>query len=482
MFGPLLSFKRYALHNSSYDNVIRGLVERVYRVKDKKGNLVEPPTPKSSHFATTLLPELKKLIAYQPLRPRSLAHTVELWTGSKRKVYQRALESLRFEPLSRRDGYLSTFVKCEKIDTIKDDPAPRIIQPRSPRYNLHLARFIKPHEHEFYQRIDHMFDTDGMGDRTVFKGLNARSAAEHLVLKASRYSKPVFIGLDASRFDQHVSVDALQWEHSIYKNSFAYDIGQLSRLLDWQIDNIGTARLHDGRRIHYRVQGRRMSGDMNTSLGNCLIMCSMVHAYIRSKGIKASLANNGDDCVIVTEKKHFRRFDDLPEWFMKMGFNMKVEPPVYDVREVSFCQVNVVSDGNYHLCVRNPNVVTSKDLHSTYPFTHEHQYKQWLVASGICGSTSHHGVPVLEAFYSAFPQGSITDARIQSDLDNWRKYSIVGGAVQREISDEMRHSFWLAFKITPDCQIELERMYRNIRFGTSGGYVGATPYVSLYQL
>jgi len=326
-----------------------------------------------------------------------------------------------------------------------------------------------------------MFDTDGLGDKTIFKGLNARSAADHLVLKSKRYSNPVFIGLDASRFDQHVSVAALQWEHMIYKNSFAYGIGHLSMLLDWQVNNIGLARLPDGRQIHYKVRGRRMSGDMNTSLGNCLLMCSMVHSYIRSKGIKASLANNGDDCVIVTERKHYHRFDDLPEWFLAMGFKMKVEPPVYDVREVSFCQVNVLTDGDYNLCVRNPNVVTSKDLHSTYPFTHTSQYLDWLIASGVCGSTSHHGVPVLEQFYSSFPKGEIHDRGVVDQLENWKKYSIVGGASRREISDNMRHSFWVAFGITPDCQIELERLYSRVRFGTTSGYVDSFPYVTEYQ-
>ncbi len=480
VFGPILSGKRYLIHNCSFNNTLRGIVERVFVVL-RDGKFQAPPSPTRRYFRE-LLPEFKLLTQHSPLRPCSLDHVVDLWTGSKRAVYARALESLRSKGLTREDALLTTFVKCEKIDATKDNPAPRVIQPRSPRYNLHLGRFLKPNEHEFYRRIDQMYDTDGLGDRTIFKGLNARAAAEHLVLKASRYSDPVFVGLDASRFDQHVSVEALRWEHSIYLESFAYGHGELSKLLGWQLENIGLARIPDGRRIKYRVDGRRMSGDMNTSLGNCIIMSSLVHAYCRTKRVpKFSLANNGDDCVVVCERKHLGLLSDIPSWFLEMGFNMKVEPPVYDIREVSFCQVNVLTSPEYNICVRNPNVCSSKDLHSCHPFTHHDEYRQWLIASGDCGRNSHQGVPVLQSFYNSFPRGVITNKTISSEYERWIRYSIVGGSKNVAISDEMRHSFWVAFGITPDCQIALEKMYANISYGDALGEAPHIPYVSLFQ-
>lgn len=479
VFGPIFSTKRYMIHNSNMVNTLRGIVERVFVVKSENG-FQPPPRPKATSFIQALLPEFQALTTGCLLRPLSIDDTVRLWTGAKQKVYARALESLRLTSLSRKDGCLSTFVKCEKIDASKGDPAPRVIQPRNPRYNLHLAAYLKPHEHEFYRRIDQMFDTDGLGDRTVFKGLNARAAAEHLILKSSRYGNPVFVGLDASRFDQHVSDVALRWEHSIYLKSFAYGHKWLETLLQWQIDNRGVARLRDGR-IEYEVVGRRMSGDMNTSLGNCILMCSLVHGYMRQWGVKYSLANNGDDCVVIMERNHLHLLDQLPSWFLGMGFNMKVEPPVYDIRQVSFCQVNVLTSPNYNICVRNPHVVMSKDLHSTYPFTHENQYLQWLIASGECGRTSHGGVPVLEAFYRCFPTGDITDGGVQSQLENWKKYSIVGGGSDVPISDEMRHSMWVAFGITPDCQIALEAVLRKVRFSATIGEITGIPYSSYFQ-
>jgi hypothetical protein len=51
---------------------------------------------------------------------------------------------------------------------------------------------------------------------------------------------------------------------------------ELAELLKWQLQNKGFARTIDGL-IKYSVEGCRMSGDMNTALGNCTIMCALVY-------------------------------------------------------------------------------------------------------------------------------------------------------------------------------------------------------------
>jgi len=480
MFGPLLSTQRYILHDNNLINVTRALLERVFRVRGVDGKLEAPPKPDEGLFAKILSPEALKLTSGPKLKPWSIKDVLPLWSGPKYRTYVTAFNSLVVEPLTRRDGYLKCFVKCEKISSAKKDPVPRVIQPRSARYNLNLARFLKPHEKEYYRRIDRMFDTDGKGDKTVFKGLDAKGVADHMLLKASRYSNPVFVGLDASRFDQHVSEQALRWEHSIYLNTMAYDTKELARLLEWQIDNVGFGYFPEGK-VKYKVRGRRMSGDMNTSLGNCMLMSCMVHAYMRLKRIPCSLANNGDDCVLIFERSRLKEISDLSEWFLKMGFKMVREKALYDIRQVSFCQLNVISSPGYNISVRDPNVVVSKDLHSTYPFQRPNDYTQWLSSVGTCGLMSSQGVPVLEQFYKAFPTDVITNKSIQLEMDREIEYCHVGGSRNMEITDEMRHSFWVAFGILPESQIELEEMYKGVRFTGSLGQVDHVPYVSLLQ-
>jgi hypothetical protein len=455
-------------------------VERVFFVKQKDGKLIAPPPCDRAIFFHRLNTERETLLRHPLLRPWTIKNVLSLWSGSKLRVYTNAYESLTRKSVERVDGFISTFVKCEKVDAGKKDVVPRVIQPRDPRYNLEVAAYLKPHEKKFYKRIDQMWDTDGLGDKTIFKGLNASQTADHMILKASRYSNPVFIGLDASRFDQHVSSTALEWEHEIYLNSFAYGRNKLKELLSWQVDNIAKVWTPQGK-IKYRVKGRRMSGDMNTSLGNCLLMSSMVHSYMRNKGIPCSLANNGDDCVLVFEKHYLDSTADLSEWFLEMGFKMVREEPLYDIRLVPFCQTNVLLSPSHNISVRDPIVAVSKDLHSTFPFTHSNQYDQWLTSVGICGLISNSGVPVLEAFYRSFPNVEITNSAIRLEMEREVEYAMIGGRKVHSITDEMRHSFWVAFGITPDAQMALEDMYGNIKYSGTLGNVQSVPYVSLLQ-
>jgi hypothetical protein len=83
-------------------------------------------------------------------------------------VYQRAVDSLRSEPVRRDDARIKPFVKAEKINVSKKpDPCPRLIQPRSPRYNVEVGVYLKPLERLVYRAIAKVW-----GGQTVLK-LNA---------------------------------------------------------------------------------------------------------------------------------------------------------------------------------------------------------------------------------------------------------------------------------------------------------------------
>lgn len=113
-----------------------------------------------------------------------------------------------------RDSDISAFVKAEKINlTEKPDPAPRIIQPRDPRYNVEVGCYLKHTEKIMMKAIDQLFNPDS-DIQTVFKGLTADQSGRMMRRKWLKFRDPVALGLDASRFDQHVSRQALEWEHA----------------------------------------------------------------------------------------------------------------------------------------------------------------------------------------------------------------------------------------------------------------------------
>lgn len=453
-------------------------MERVFNV-ERGGMLVPTPKPTLSHtqFNARLARFKAKLLKGWSIPPRlSVDDTVELWSGRKKVIYQKAALSLLQSSVEERDAKLSTFVKAEKINiTAKKDPAPRVIQPRDPRYNLELARYLKHTEHKLFNKIDRLFDWNKIGDRTIFKGMDAWDSGKYFHRKAQQYSSPVFIGLDASRFDQHVSDLALGFEHATWKKLCGGDRKFLSKLLGWQMYNKGLARVPDGI-IRYSTVGCRMSGDINTSSGNCLIMCALVHSFMHQLGIKKfSLANNGDDCVLMLNKgKEDLIMSRLPAWFEEMGFTMKVEKPVYHIQQAEFCQTRCLYlDGHWRM-VRNLKAACSKDTYAVTGLTHTNRVKAWVTSVGESGRILNQGMPILQQFYMAYPDYKVElDAELQAELDRKRIYSIGHHGdhtiTSTTISDESRYQTWLAFGITPEEQQEVEAQLRQWVFGIELG-------------
>lgn len=286
----------YGVHDNNLANLRRGLIERVFAV-EVDGILVPPPAADTASWRSVELGDFREFVSNHVgcQSPASYLEFLECYKGDRRyQVYGRAIESLKTTSVEKRDALLTTFVKCEKINfTAKEDPAPRVIQPRTPRYNVEVGRYLKKLEKKIVRAVAEWY-----GGPTVIKGYNAHEAAEHLRSMWEEFEDPVAVGLDASRFDQHTGVDALRWEHSVYQACYkGRDAKHLAFLLKWQVENAGCARACDGR-VKYSVSGCRMSGDMNTSLGNCLIMCALVSKLARTLGIRLRLANNGDDCCL----------------------------------------------------------------------------------------------------------------------------------------------------------------------------------------
>jgi hypothetical protein len=263
-------------HNNSLNNVLRGIGERLKFVSDGHGGFVPPPRPvvfDLEEYGERLLRKMPKFKA-----PISSDEFVRLYDGPKRKRYEAALIQLERNGLLERDGDVQLFIKDEKVCSwTKVDPAPRLISPRDPKYCIAVGRYIKPIEHLLYKAVARVW-----GETTIAKGLNFNDRGKLMEKKWASFRKPVAVGLDASRFDQHVSYRALQWEHSVYMRCFPSEgrDGKLARLLRRQLNNKGVCYVDD-HQVSYSHRGGRMSGDMNTALGNCLIMTGLVWEYLR---------------------------------------------------------------------------------------------------------------------------------------------------------------------------------------------------------
>jgi hypothetical protein len=437
----------------TFSNLKRAVAERVFYVK-RDGEFRRPPRPEN--FEQTLSGVRSTIRKFLPkTTPWSVPEFLASCKGRKKKVYERAAESLVREPLCGKDSDVEVFIKYEKTDcTSKADPVPRVISPRSPRYNIMLGRYLKKLEHLMFKSIGKLY-----GSPTVIKGYNAYESARILRNKWDQFSHPVAIGLDASRFDQHVSLDALRWEHGVYLECFPIKKHQneLRSLLEKQLYNQCVGYAPDGT-LRYTTQGTRMSGDMNTSLGNCLLMCSMIHEYARQRNVTVHLANNGDDCVVILDSKDLAQFSQgLDEWFTNVGFTMKVEKPVYIFEQIEFCQTHPVFDGQRWLMMRNPLTAIEKDTVLLQPYQSKKQILNWLAAVGQGGLRLTGGLPVSQNFYRAYMKYG-KPGQISVEYQSWfvRKLSEGMDRDFGPVTPEARLSFYNAFGITPSEQIELE--------------------------
>lgn len=454
-FGPNHNL---GVYNNSVKAVERAFVERYFLCKHPDG--FKPALqPRTHNFSRKWYVAFRKsCLSYMPHLP-VLTHeeTLCLFPAKKRKVYEGALESLsRCGKVGKRDARLSSFVKFEKQDVCK---APRIINPRSPRYNLEVARYLKHYEHHMFHAINKAFGS--RTSATVIKGLDADASASVLKAKWDLFADPIAIGLDATKFDMHVSKDALKYEHSFY--NYFWKSPELRTLLSMQLDNKGVARCDDGR-VDFQMSGTRCSGDINTSLGNCIIMCGMVFSYCKSIGVVAELANNGDDCVVFMERSDERAFrDGLVQFFTAAGFVMEVEPTCHEFEEVEFCQTQPVLVGGSWRLIRNPSTCLRKDVMCLRPMQNDGSFQRWLYAVGDAGGKLNAGVPVLSEFYKLLKRSGRYSAKFKDLVSPYRFASSSGRMC--EVTDEARASFYVAFNLKPDLQLAMEKYFRGFSIG-----------------
>lgn len=456
----------YGVHCANIKNLVRGIVERVLRV-NRNGELTPPPPAQKGVFTRGSLSRLRDALVAN-LRPTTVLSVdgfVNMYHGRKQMNYRRAADSLLTRRLTVKDSWVDTFVKAEKVNfTAKPDPAPRVIQPRSPRFNIEVGRYLKCFERELCGGFTRLF-----GYRVILKGLNASGVASQLRDNWDQFRRPVAVGLDASRFDQHVGQDALKFEHSVYNDVFKS--AKLAKLLSWQLQNRGIARI-DGYRVDYSVRGCRMSGDMNTGMGNCLIMSLITLAYCDSVGVRARLANNGDDCILMVEQADYAMLDGIDDWFLQHGFTLTREAPVYTFERIEFCQSQPVLTSTGWRMVRNPFTAMDKDGVSLLGWDNEPNFRAWCSAIGTCGLELARGVPVWQAWYMKLQEAGIAAEWAQHRIYDCGMGHMARGVKSGVITDECRVSFYLAFGIPPDAQLAIEDM------AVTPVWTGSVPMIS----
>ncbi|WAU86991.1 putative replicase [Maize umbra-like virus 1] len=454
----LLPLPRACFVNHANDgvNMVRVLENRVLKYKGR--DPVKPLTEAISRLDTAIARKYK--IQPKRVQPLSYQGFLNCYHGRRRTRYEQAVEQLSRRPLQPKDSRVETFIKNEKFDWLskRAETDPRAIQPRKPKFLAEVGRWFKPLEHIMYQDLaKRLYDSD---EPVIAKGLNAEQTGELLWRKWSRFKRPVCVSLDASRFDLHVSQDMLKWTHRMY-NRYCRS-KTLNKLLSWTLTNRGTASCADSA-YQYEVEGRRMSGDMDTALGNCVIMTCITWFILNELNIKHELLDNGDDCLFICELADAPSDETISKMYLDFGFEVRLESRSEVFERIEFCQTQPVWRGDSWVMIRNIKSL-SKDVTDVNCVT-DNAFTHWLKAVGLCGRVLNSGIPIFQSFHNMLTRIG-TDSRIKNAVYyECGLVNLIKGMTRekREIADETRLSFYRAFGIPPHRQIAIESWYDSLQ-------------------
>jgi len=377
-----------------------------------------------------------------------------------------AERSLRVDgPVQPRDWYLRPFLKAEKFNAVAKVAKPRLIFPRSPRYNLALASRLKPYEHWLWGRLRaRVFSTGGVG-RIVAKGLSPVRRANLIKRKMDALDDCVVCEVDGKQFEAHVNEHQLKEEHGVYASAFPGDKG-LRYLLHAQLALRG--RLECGAKFS-RVGGRA-SGDFNTGMGNSLIMLACVIGALRTFGVPFDLLVDGDNALLFLRGRDSARVlkDFELRIFGMSGHEVTLERPTRVLEEVRFGRSAVVLTSAGLTMVREWTSVLSGALCSHRWLREPRFAAEWVRGVAACELSLARGVPVLQAWASSLQRrwGGPEGVRLHPHADLLYQGAWAAGPGDLlGIDRGARLSFERAFGVSPELQEKWEEVF------ATGGYL-----------
>lgn len=381
------------------------------------------------------------------LQPMKRWKVVRSYRGPWRAKYAQAQLERDETGLQHRHRNVRLFNKSD-LEMAHPSKAPRAIQYRHPIFGLEQARYTKPLEKWFYAIKDE-YGTNIVGKSDPF------TIAKCLQTKSSFFANPAFLMLDASKFDSCVDIKWLQLCADFYCAMFPHtDTRRIRWLWSRTLQNNGKSRSG----VKYKTSGTRMSGDMDTGLGNSIIMWSLLKTYlVKAQIFKHSILVNGDDSIVVIEQSQLSQARDLSV-FKQLGFNMKFEVAL-EFNQLEFCQSKpVLSDYGWTMA-RNPLRVMGRTSWSVNNYG-KRKMRAFVHTLGLCERAASWGMPIASHMATAMIQATPGAARLQlspwledhyNRMQRWWK---LGKPI---ISIDTRNNFAESWGISPTEQVRIEQ-------------------------
>lgn len=413
-------------------------------------NPISDPKSVACRAAKVVARWLGKKLHWEPYTAQEV---IDGYSGALRKRYEAARDSLEINDLCAKDAIVKCFVKRDKVSPEKfSTKAPRLISPRDPRYGLLLGKYTKPIEKVFFAQVDRF------GLPFFAKGRNSIDRYRHIKQKYDLFADCVVSTIDASAFDAHVDKYQLLLEKIVYTTG--HNIRELFMLLDYQRVN----KLRGAYGARANLLARRMSGDMNTSLGNCVIVFIILLSFIDHHHLRRHMTiyDDGDDCLLFTDSIATMKLPLLSGWFGEFGHDLRVENTTKTFTDIVFCQSRPFVSGK--------NMVRDWVKVICHAFISNKHYNEPKMGIRIMKTIAqaelslNQGLPIVSVFFSTWLAKLVhVDAVEKRFLEEGLRRRVEDNFMdvrQQEVTENARHDFYDIFGVTTEEQLALESRIR----------------------
>lgn len=354
-----------------------------------------PYHPELDEYLDTASVKIQQQLRSHGLRLMYGEELLMSFPKQRRKKYRNAQEGV-VKVTDAQAARISTFVKTERMLIISKDPDPRVIQARSAEFNVQVASMTKPVEHAVYILERPLAELHPcLSLRVIAKGMNSLMKAYSLRTMWETLHQPVALALDVSRWDKHLKRKVLKKELKVYRN--AMPCTRIDELMQMTLDN----KCQSVHGWNYKAESR-MSGDMTTALGNCLVALMLVTAfkdYARRRighFVALELLDGDDLCLMVEAEVAPIITPLIVEFYHLAGFKLRVDGTATEFEQVEFCQHRPVDMGTHWKMLPNPRKVlaTAGFTGARHPKPREYFREIWAARHVL-----HKGEPVLGAIF-----------------------------------------------------------------------------------
>nr|QTJ63684.1 RNA-dependent RNA polymerase [Odonatan tombus-related virus] len=316
----------------------------------------------------------------KPTKKFSRDYYISTLPRDKQKLYQQTAKWMD-DNHNKHSPVITPFTKIEKMT--RKYKAPRLIQARHPTFNIKYGCYIKPIEIDIKNHVQ-------------FSKGNYRMMAMKINEMKKKYK--YYTEIDHTTFDAHVTVEHLRLTHMFYSACHGPN-AELRQLSKQTIRNNGKTR----DKIKYKVRGTRMSGDVDTSLGNSLINYAIIKQGLEHLKIKGDVIVNGDDSIIFSDNPiDVTKITQIMKYY---NMETKCKETTTNIYNVEFCQHKLI--------------ITNDGVHSMMPNT-----ARVLNRFGMTYKTidSYHAY-LLETLYAS--SLAYSDTKFGTDLTNIYQLSLI---------------------------------------------------------